>query len=296
MRFEGIHHITCITADAPGNVDFYVRVLGLRLVKKTVNQDDPTVYHLFYADEKGSAGRRPDLLRVPAALAAAARAPGWCTGSSGASPPTRRSTSGRSGSQRENVPTQRADRRPALRRSRGPRPRARRRPDGRRAADRRPPGDPARARAAGLRRRARLRATPSRAAACSRRRSRSSRGATSSWEVARRRARRLVRLRQPARRSRHPGRRHRPPRRLGLAAGGARSVARARRRRRRAADAGDRPLLLQVDLLPRAERRALRDRHDRPRLHRRRAARDTSASGSRCRPTSSTCASRSSRC
>src|SRR2546430_15341694 len=59
MRFEGIHHITCITADAPGNVDFYVRVLGLRLVKKSVNQDDPTVYHLFYADEKGSA--RSDL-------------------------------------------------------------------------------------------------------------------------------------------------------------------------------------------------------------------------------------------
>src|SRR5438045_8348567 len=56
MRFEGIHHITCITADAPGNVDFYARVLGLRLVKKTVNQDDPTVYHLFYADERGSAG------------------------------------------------------------------------------------------------------------------------------------------------------------------------------------------------------------------------------------------------
>jgi glyoxalase family protein len=56
VRFEGIHHVTCITADAPGNVDFYVRVLGLRLVKKSVNQDDPTVYHLFYADEKGSAG------------------------------------------------------------------------------------------------------------------------------------------------------------------------------------------------------------------------------------------------
>jgi glyoxalase family protein len=56
MKFEGIHHVTCITADAPGNVDFYVRVLGLRLVKKSVNQDDPTVYHLFYADEKGSAG------------------------------------------------------------------------------------------------------------------------------------------------------------------------------------------------------------------------------------------------
>jgi glyoxalase family protein len=56
MRLDGIHHVTCITADAPGNVDFYARVLGLRLVKKTVNQDDPTVYHLFYADEKGSAG------------------------------------------------------------------------------------------------------------------------------------------------------------------------------------------------------------------------------------------------
>ena len=56
MRFDGIHHVTCITADAPGNVDFYTRVLGLRLVKKTVNQDDPTVYHLFYADEEGHAG------------------------------------------------------------------------------------------------------------------------------------------------------------------------------------------------------------------------------------------------
>ena len=56
MKLEGIHHITAITGDAPRNVDFYARVLGLRLVKKTVNQDDPTVYHLFYADEPGSAG------------------------------------------------------------------------------------------------------------------------------------------------------------------------------------------------------------------------------------------------
>ena len=56
MKIEGIHHVTCITGDAPANVDFYVRVLGLRLVKKSVNQDDPTVYHLFYADENGSAG------------------------------------------------------------------------------------------------------------------------------------------------------------------------------------------------------------------------------------------------
>src|SRR5581483_6910199 len=56
MKLEGIHHVTCITGDAPRNVDFYARLLGLRLVKKTVNQDDPTVYHLFYADEQGSAG------------------------------------------------------------------------------------------------------------------------------------------------------------------------------------------------------------------------------------------------
>jgi glyoxalase family protein len=56
VKLEGIHHVTCITADAPGNVDFYAGVLGLTLVKKTVNQDDPTVYHLFYADERGSAG------------------------------------------------------------------------------------------------------------------------------------------------------------------------------------------------------------------------------------------------
>jgi len=56
MKLEGVHHVTAITGDAPGNVEFYVGVLGLRMVKKTVNQDDPTVYHLFYADEKGSAG------------------------------------------------------------------------------------------------------------------------------------------------------------------------------------------------------------------------------------------------
>ena len=56
MRLEGIHHITCMTADAPRNVEFYAGLLGLRLVKKSVNQDDPSVYHLFYADEAGSPG------------------------------------------------------------------------------------------------------------------------------------------------------------------------------------------------------------------------------------------------
>jgi glyoxalase family protein len=67
MKLEGIHHITCITGDAPGNVEFYAGVLGLRLVKKTVNQDDPTVYHLFYADEKGSAGADITFFEYPGA-------------------------------------------------------------------------------------------------------------------------------------------------------------------------------------------------------------------------------------
>jgi glyoxalase family protein len=67
MRLEGVHHITAITGDAPRNVDFYTRVLGLRMVKKTVNQDDPTVYHLFYADEKGSAGADLTFFEYPGA-------------------------------------------------------------------------------------------------------------------------------------------------------------------------------------------------------------------------------------
>jgi glyoxalase family protein len=67
MQLEGIHHVTCITGDAPGNVAFYTDVLGLRLVKKTVNQDDPTVYHLFYADEHGSAGADITFFEYPGA-------------------------------------------------------------------------------------------------------------------------------------------------------------------------------------------------------------------------------------
>jgi glyoxalase family protein len=67
MNLEGIHHITAITGDAPRNLDFYTRVLGLRLVKKTVNQDDPTVYHLFYADEQGSPGADLTFFEYPGA-------------------------------------------------------------------------------------------------------------------------------------------------------------------------------------------------------------------------------------
>jgi glyoxalase family protein len=56
MQLGGIHHVTAVTANAPGNVSFYTGVLGLRLVKKTVNQDDVSAYHLFYGDELGRAG------------------------------------------------------------------------------------------------------------------------------------------------------------------------------------------------------------------------------------------------
>ncbi len=67
MRLEGIHHVTAITADAPQNVEFYAGLLGLRLVKKSVNQDDPTVYHLFYADETGSYGSDLTFFEYPGA-------------------------------------------------------------------------------------------------------------------------------------------------------------------------------------------------------------------------------------
>jgi glyoxalase family protein len=67
MKLDGIHHITAITGDAPRNVDFHARVLGLRLVKKTVNQDDPTVYHLFYGDEHGDPGLDLTFFEYPGA-------------------------------------------------------------------------------------------------------------------------------------------------------------------------------------------------------------------------------------
>ena len=56
MQLNGLHHLTAVTADAPSNHNFYTQTLGLRLVKKTVNQDDVSAYHLFYADGLGSPG------------------------------------------------------------------------------------------------------------------------------------------------------------------------------------------------------------------------------------------------
>ena len=263
VKLEGIHHVTCITGNAPANVEFYADTLGLRLVKKTVNQDDPTVYHLFYADEKGSAGADITFFEYPGAPRGRAgdgmvHRIVFRVGVRGGA-----RLLGRASSRRE-----------ALRLHAHPRPRraragARGRRIGRRAADRRASADPAGARAARLRRRARVLVglRPQRHVPLGAR-------VHAGLGVARREARRLLRLRRGARGARPPGRRHRPPRRLGLEDGGARGVARQGARDRRSADAGDRPLLLPLDLLPGAERRAVRDRDARAGVHGRRAARD----------------------
>src|SRR3954466_9590739 len=67
MKLEGIHHVSSITGDAQANVDYYAGVLGLRMVKRTVNQDEPNVYHLFYGDEHGSPGMDLTFFEYPGA-------------------------------------------------------------------------------------------------------------------------------------------------------------------------------------------------------------------------------------
>ncbi|WP_153732717.1 ring-cleaving dioxygenase [Sporosarcina obsidiansis] len=67
MEIKGLHHVSAITADAKENLDFYTRIMGLRLVKKSVNQDAPSMYHLFYADEKGNPGTDLTFFEIPRA-------------------------------------------------------------------------------------------------------------------------------------------------------------------------------------------------------------------------------------
>jgi glyoxalase family protein len=67
MELKGIHHVSAMTANAQINYDFYTKVLGLRLIKKTVNQDDTSVYHLFYGDEKGNPGTELTFFEIPMA-------------------------------------------------------------------------------------------------------------------------------------------------------------------------------------------------------------------------------------
>src|SRR6201995_3982108 len=67
MQLDGIHHISAIPGDARRKVDFYTRVLGLRLVAQSVNQDDPTVYHLFYGSELAAPGADMTFFEYPGA-------------------------------------------------------------------------------------------------------------------------------------------------------------------------------------------------------------------------------------
>ncbi|KAI7263093.1 hypothetical protein KC345_g9252 [Hortaea werneckii] len=65
LTLKGLHHVSAITAKAPENYKFYTEVLGLRLIKKTVNQDDISVYHLFYGDEEGNPGTELTFFELP---------------------------------------------------------------------------------------------------------------------------------------------------------------------------------------------------------------------------------------
>lgn len=65
LKLKGIHHVSAITANANKNVHFYTKILGMRLVKKTVNQDDTSMYHLFYADEIGNPGTDLTFFEIP---------------------------------------------------------------------------------------------------------------------------------------------------------------------------------------------------------------------------------------
>lgn len=67
MQIRGHHHLSAITASGPGNFHFYNKVLGMKLVKKTVNQDDTSVYHLFYGDERGNPGTELTFFEFPMA-------------------------------------------------------------------------------------------------------------------------------------------------------------------------------------------------------------------------------------
>lgn len=67
MQIKGLHHVSALTAHAAQNYRFYTDVMGLRLIKKTVNQDDVSVYHLFYGDEKGNPGTELTFFEIPMA-------------------------------------------------------------------------------------------------------------------------------------------------------------------------------------------------------------------------------------
>ena len=264
MKLEGIHHITCITGDAPRNVDFYARVMGLRMVKKTVNQDQPTIYHLFYGDEEGSPGHDLTFFEFPGAAPGKAGAgmvhrlihrvgstdalDFWADRLGGEGIETKRENGSLVFADPEGLEHELAvfD---------VPDP-----PLIAHAAE-----VPGRARAPGLRGRARVHARSRRAAArCSRRGSAFEQRGDAEWQArGEERGGRIIYDTSDA--PGEAGRGHRPPRRVVDRDGRAGGVARARDRRGRTRHADHRPLLVPLDLLPRAERRAVRAGHARAR-------------------------------
>ena len=238
MRLEGVHHITAITGDAPRNVDFYTRVLGLRLVAKTVNQDDPSVYHLFYADEQGRPGAELTFFEYPRAI----------PGRAGAGMVHR--IVSRVGSEEalafwaqrlgaEGVAHERVGGAPALRRSRGPRPRARgarrrRRAAGRPSTPRSRPSSRCRASTAC----ARTARTPSYSGIVLEQLLGATALGDDTWELRGERPRRDHRLRRAAGRAGPPERGHGPSRRVGHHRRRAPALGGAPARRRRARPRG----------------------------------------------------------
>ena len=215
MNLDGIHHITAITGDAPRNVDYYTRVLGLRLTAKTVNQDDPSVYHLFYGDELARPGADITFFEYPGAIPGRAGAGMvhrivWRVASEQALDFWADRLAA------EGIDTERAAR--SLRfadfEGLGHELVVDASGDAPLIADH--PEIPARARAAGLRGRARLQRRAGRDdRALLERLMGARRRDDGAYELRGEQPRRLDRARRAARRARPPERRHRPPRRLG---------------------------------------------------------------------------------
>ena len=270
MKLEGIHHISAITGDAAGNVEFYTGVLGLRMVKRTVNQDEPNMYHLFYGDEHGSPGMDLTFFEYPGAARGVAGAGMvhrivWRVGSPEALEFWEERLAGRGvraelsggsllfadpeGLEHELVHTRVADEPLRADSPEIPREHALQGFEGVRAYSNAPVrserllGD-----ALGF-----------------------SRGEGEHWEV--RGAHRggfYAYDPAPPEINRSAGRGHGAPRGVRRRDRRPGELAQARGRGGRPPDARDRTLLLQIGVLPGAERRAVRDRDDRPRLRRRR--------------------------
>ena len=295
MKLEGLHHITMITGDAQRNVDFYADVLGLRLVKKTVNFDQPDAYHLYFGDEQGTpgsiltwfefAGAAPGragagmIHRIQLGVASEAALDFWAArlaDQARASAATALACASRTttGSRFELVVAE--DGNPPLRAEH--------------------PEVPAEHAILGLEgARAYARATPAPSTRCSPRRSASPHSAAASTaSTARERHVHWAYDAAPAGRGRL-GRRHGAPHRLGVARRGPPRAGRQRvARGRRARHRRPRPRLLPLDLLPRAARRPVRDRHPLARLRGRRGPGAPRRGAARCPSSTRTCASGSS--